>query len=85
MERKRIKLQVAPFEAHTRLGIIETRHTVHRTAVEAHMGNANLEKNLEAVRETVNRVVPVVNTLSFWRLHTGSVGTERSSLANTCR
>ncbi len=33
LERRGIKLQVAPGEAHTRLGIIERRHMVLRTAV----------------------------------------------------
>ncbi len=34
LERRGIKLQVAPGEVHARLGIVERRHIVPRTAVE---------------------------------------------------
>ncbi len=68
--RRGIKLQVAPGEAHARLGIVERRHMVLRTAVENYMEDSNLEKTLEAVHEAVNHVAPVMNTLSFSRGHT---------------
>ncbi len=53
LERRGIKLQVAPSEARARLGIIERRHMVLRSAVETYMDDSNLEKTHEAVREAV--------------------------------
>ncbi len=55
---------MAPGEAHTRLGIIERRRMVLRTAVETYMDDSNLEKTLKAAREAVKHVTPVMNTLS---------------------
>jgi hypothetical protein len=69
-ERRGIMLQVVPVEAHTRLGIVKRRHMVLRTAVENYMEDSNLEKTWDAVREAVNLVAPVMNTLSFSRGYT---------------
>ena len=72
LEQKGVQPQVAPGEAHTRLGIVERRHMVLRTAVENYLDNAAVEKTIDTVREAVNHVAPVMNNLSFTRGYTPS-------------
>ena len=63
---------MAPGEAHNRLGIIERRHMVFRTACENYMDNENLERTKANVKEAVEYVAPVLNTLSFTKGYTPS-------------
>jgi len=41
MESHNIKIDVAPGETHTRLGVIERRHMVMRTAIDTYMQHEN--------------------------------------------
>ena len=50
---RNIELQVAPGEAHNRLGIIERRHVVFRTACENYLDNENLEKTRDNIKEAI--------------------------------
>ncbi len=72
MERYGIEPQVAPGEAHTRLGIIERRHQVLRTAVENYMSSEDLALTIDSIREAVEYVTPAMNNLSFTKGYTPS-------------
>jgi len=65
LEAQNITMEVAPGEAHTRLGIVERRHMVLRSAVEGYMQSENLPSTVEGVRDAVSRVAPLLNTLAF--------------------
>ena len=70
LETHGVSIDVAPGEAHTRLGIIERRHLVLRTAIEAYMEEEHMEKIVENVRDAVNHIAPIMNTLSFTKGYT---------------
>ena len=70
LEHNHVKLDVAPGEAHTRLGIVERRHMVLRAAIETYMQEENLQPTLAGVREAVDHVVPAMNQLSLTRGYT---------------
>ena len=72
LERKGIKLQAATGEAHARLGIIERRRMVLRTAIETYTADAHLERSLKPIREAARHVARVANTVSFTRGYTPS-------------
>lgn len=69
-EKFNIRVDVAPGEAHTRLGIVERRHMVMRTAIDTYMQNENLPLTHEAVKQAVDHVTHAINTLSFTRGYT---------------
>ena len=70
LEQKGVQPQAAPGEAHARLGIVERRHMVLRTAIENYLDNSGVEETIDAVREAVNHVAPAMNNLSFTRGYT---------------
>ena len=55
LEHYGVELDVAPGEAHSRLGIVEPRHLTH-TAVQTYFDDLQLEATLENVREAVMRL-----------------------------
>lgn len=70
MERYGVEVDIAPGEAHTRLGIIERRHMVLRSAIETFLDSENLENTLDNVRDAVGYVAPTMNNLAFTKGYT---------------
>ena len=70
LERRNIELDVSPGEAHWRLGIIERRHDVLRTALETFLDEENLPPEADSVRTALEYVAPVLNELAFTRGYT---------------
>ena len=70
LEQKRVQPQAAAGEAHTRLGTVERRRIVLRTAIENYLENSGVEKTIDAVREAVNHAALAMNNLSFTRGYT---------------
>jgi len=72
LERHNIKSDVAPGEAHFRLGIIERRHMTLRTALENYLTDLQTPANSDTVRDALEHVVPSMNNLSFTKGYTPS-------------
>ena len=72
LEQNNVQVDVAPGEAHSRLGIVERRHLVLRTAIETYMADEQLSRTLSSVREAVMHVTPAMNQLSFVKGYTPS-------------
>ena len=72
LERHGVLVDVAPGEAHTRIGIVERRHAVLRQAVENYLEGEPLEATLDNVREAVRLVSSAINNLSFTKGYTPS-------------
>ena len=56
-----IQHMISPGEAHTRLGIVERRHSVLRKAVEIYMGDLDLH-TVDGLRQALAYVLPQINS-----------------------
>ena len=65
LEKHGVQLEVAPGEARNRLGVVERRHMVLRTALENYMDAESMDLTPENVKSVVQYVAPTLNTLVF--------------------